>query len=68
MAVREFKIQVPQAKLDRLRRRLEDFDDPPVEMEDAEWQYGPPLYVAGDVTFVTSRSILSPRLIARDQI
>lgn len=42
-AVRELKIEVPQDKLDRLKRQLDAYDDWPVEIEDAPWQYGPPV-------------------------
>lgn len=43
--VKEYKVNVPQEKIDRLMRRLDDTEFP-TELEDApEWQYGSPMYV-----------------------
>lgn len=46
--IKEYTINVPQAKIDRLMRRLQDTDFPS-EIEDAGWGYGSPLY-AGTTT------------------
>lgn len=43
-SVRELRIEVPQKKLDRLQQQLNAYDDWPVEIEGAPWQYGPPVY------------------------
>jgi len=44
--IKEFYITVPQAKLDKLMKKLE-LTDFPSELENApEWQYGTPLWVA----------------------
>jgi hypothetical protein len=40
--IREYKIAVPQQKLDRLKNRLEDYEWP-TELEDTRWDYGAPL-------------------------
>jgi epoxide hydrolase len=40
--IREYKIAVPQQKLDRLKKRLADYEWP-TELEDAGWDYGAPL-------------------------
>lgn len=40
--VKEYTINVPQEKIDRLMRRLEDTEFPQ-ELEDAAWDYGSPL-------------------------
>ncbi|EME41047.1 hypothetical protein DOTSEDRAFT_136755 [Dothistroma septosporum NZE10] len=40
--VKKYSVNVPQAKIDRLKRRLEDTDFPN-ELEDAGWDYGSPL-------------------------
>lgn len=42
--IKEYKIAVPQEKLDRLKQKLQDYDWP-TELEDAQWQYGSPLWV-----------------------
>lgn len=39
--IREYKISVPQDKIDRLRRKLDDYIWPS-ELEDAGWDYGSP--------------------------
>ena len=39
--VKEYTINVPQEKLDRLKRRLDDTVFPAV-LEDATWDYGSP--------------------------
>lgn len=41
--IREFKIDIPQEKLDRLKRKLEDYIWP-TELADAGWDYGSPKY------------------------
>jgi hypothetical protein len=42
--IKEYKINVPQEKLDRLKKKLE-LTDWPTELEDApEWQYGSPMF------------------------
>ena len=42
--IREFKVNVPQEKIDRLHRRLDDTEFP-TELEDGPgWQYGSPMY------------------------
>lgn len=40
--IRDFKINVPQEKLDRLKRQLDDYQWPR-ELENAGWDYGSPL-------------------------
>ncbi|KAF7196640.1 putative epoxide hydrolase [Pseudocercospora fuligena] len=41
-AVKEYTINVPQDKIDRLKRRLDEAEFPS-ELEDAAWDYGSPL-------------------------
>lgn len=42
-SVKEYKIDVPQQKLDRLKRRLDDAEFPD-ELEDGPgWDYGAPV-------------------------
>lgn len=41
--IRKYKIDVPQEKLDRLKRKLDDYIWP-TELEDAGWDYGSPKY------------------------
>jgi hypothetical protein len=44
--IREYKINVPQEKIDRLKRRLVETEFP-TELEDNPgWDYGSPMYVA----------------------
>lgn len=39
-----YKIDVPQAKLDKLQKWLSNYDEWPTEVEDADpWQYGSPV-------------------------
>lgn len=40
--IKPYKIAVPQAKVDRLMRKLDDAEYPD-EIEDAGWQYGSPV-------------------------
>lgn len=43
--IREFKVNVPQEKIDRLHKRIDETEFP-TELSDApEWQYGTPMYV-----------------------
>ena len=42
--VKEYKIDVPQAKIDRLMRRLDDTEYPE-SIEDGGWTYGAPVLV-----------------------
>ena len=42
--VKEYKIDVPQAKIDRLMRRLDDTEYPE-SIEDGGWTYGAPVSV-----------------------
>ena len=42
--IKEYKIAVPQQKLDRLKNKLQDYEWP-TELEDAQWDYGSPLWV-----------------------
>lgn len=44
-AIKEYKINVPQEKLDRLKRKIDDYEWPS-ELEGAGWDYGSPMYVA----------------------
>ena len=39
--IRQYKIDVPQVKLDRLKQKLEHYEWP-TELEDVGWDYGPP--------------------------
>ena len=45
--VKEYKIDVPQEKLDRLKRKLDDYVWPE-ELDNAGWDYGSPKYIIGD--------------------
>jgi hypothetical protein len=50
--IKEFKIAVPQEKLDRLKKKLE-LTDWPTELEDApKWQYGSPMCVPIHITWL----------------
>ena len=40
-----YKIDIPDAKLQRLQQKLELADFPTHEIEDAGWKYGTPLYL-----------------------
>ena len=45
--IKEFKIDVPQEKIDRLMKRLDETEFP-TELEDGPgWQYGSPMSVKG---------------------
>lgn len=41
--IKEYTIHVPQEKLDRLQRRLEDADFPSELEDNPGWDYGAPL-------------------------
>jgi hypothetical protein len=43
--VTPYKIHIPDAKLQRLKQKLELTDFPQHEIEDAGWKYGTPLYL-----------------------
>lgn len=40
--IRPYKIDVPQAKLDKLRRKLDDYEWPTELHDNPEWDYGSP--------------------------
>lgn len=47
--IREYKINIPQEKIDRLHRQIDDYQWP-TELENAGWDYGSPLYVSISTT------------------
>ena len=42
--IKEYKIHVPQEKIDRLKRRLDETEFPTELEDDPGWQYGSPMY------------------------
>lgn len=63
--IKEYKINVSQEKLDRLKKKLE-LTDWPTELEDApEWQYGSPMFDTTFAAIITLHTNIHPGLMSK---
>ena len=53
--IKEYKVNVPQEKIDRLMRRLDDTEFPTELEDDPGWQYGSPMYTISTANCWTGR-------------